>query len=73
MVELGVVEDVVDVDVVEVVVAVFAPPLELLPVPVVADLPVLDLPGFPPAWVPLLFRGPLGLWDFLDVPDPVCG
>lgn len=62
---------VVDVGVVEFVVDVLLPAV-LLPLPVVFDLPVFDLPAGPPAWLPLLFRGPLGEWDFLFVPAPVC-
>ena len=74
MVELGVVDaGVVDVEVVELVVDVFLPVLALLSLPAGVDLPVFDLPAGPPAWVPLLFRGPLGVWDFLDFPEPVCG
>ena len=57
----------VDVEVVEVVVDVLFPLRGLLP------LPAVDLPAGPPACVPLLFCGPLGVWDFLDFPDPVWG
>jgi hypothetical protein len=38
----------------------------------VVDVPRFELPAGPPAWVPLLFRGPLGECDLFDFPDPVC-
>ena len=63
---------VVDVEVVELALDVFVPVLVLLPLPRVVDLSVFDFPAGPPAWVPLLLRGPVGLWDFLFVPAPVC-
>ena len=55
MVDVGVV-DVVVVLVVDVLLPVFA----ALPLPVVVDVPGLELPARPPAWLPRLFCGPVG-------------
>jgi hypothetical protein len=62
--------EVVDVGVVELVLALFE---VLLSAPVVDDAIDFDLPGRPPAWVPLLFFGPVGVCDLRFVPAPDCG